>query len=154
MLYFVAIVVNQLNLGICFYLTRRILDLIRLHLFVPFSAREVSIKLFLRQPTRVRSKWHLASWKSLLSPHQYTVRDSHYWWACRDPSDKSRVPIHAGCNAPIYKGCRVQIHTGCRPPIHTGWRAPIHMSWFCLCWRCTRALMSSDPNVVLLHWAF
>ena len=24
----------------------------------------------------------------------------------------------------------------------------------CLCWRCTRAGMTSDPNVVLLRWAF
>ena len=28
------------------------------------------------------------------------------------------------------------------------------MSWFCLCWRCTRVGMSSDPNVILLRWAF
>ena len=29
-----------------------------------------------------------------------------------------------------------------------------HMSRFCLCWRCTRAGMSGDPDVILLHWAF
>ena len=28
------------------------------------------------------------------------------------------------------------------------------MSRFCLCWRCTRAGTLSDPDVVLLHWAF
>ena len=28
------------------------------------------------------------------------------------------------------------------------------MSRFCLCWRCTRAGMLSDPDVVLLRWAF
>ena len=28
------------------------------------------------------------------------------------------------------------------------------MSPFCLCWRCTRAGMLSDPDVVLLHWTF
>ena len=29
-----------------------------------------------------------------------------------------------------------------------------YMSRFSLCWRCTRSGMSSDPDVVLLHWAF
>ena len=29
-----------------------------------------------------------------------------------------------------------------------------YMSQFCLCWRCTRAGTSSDPDVVLLRWAF
>ena len=28
------------------------------------------------------------------------------------------------------------------------------MSRFCLCWRCTRAGTLSDPDVVLLRWAF
>ena len=57
--------------GICFYHARWIFDLVLLclHLFVTFSAREVLIKLFLRQTTssetRERSRWHLASWKSL-----------------------------------------------------------------------------------------
>ena len=29
----------------------------------------------------------------------------------------------------------------------------VYMSQFCLCWRCTRAGTSGDPDVVLLHWA-
>ena len=29
-----------------------------------------------------------------------------------------------------------------------------HMSRFCLCWRCTQSGTSSDPDVVLLCWAF
>ena len=29
-----------------------------------------------------------------------------------------------------------------------------YLSWFCLCWRCTRAGTLSDPDVVLLRWAF
>ena len=29
-----------------------------------------------------------------------------------------------------------------------------YMSRFCLCWRCTRAGMSGDPDVVLSRWAF
>ena len=30
----------------------------------------------------------------------------------------------------------------------------IHMSRFCLCWRCTRAGTSGDPDVVLSYQAF
>ena len=29
-----------------------------------------------------------------------------------------------------------------------------YMSQFCLCWRCTQSGTSSDPDVVLLRWAF
>ena len=30
----------------------------------------------------------------------------------------------------------------------------LYVSWFCLCWRCTRAGMSGDPDVVLPCRAF
>ena len=29
-----------------------------------------------------------------------------------------------------------------------------YVSRFCLCWRCTRAGTSGNPDVVLPHWAF
>ena len=30
----------------------------------------------------------------------------------------------------------------------------VYVSWFCLCWRCTRAGTSADPDVVLSRRAF
>ena len=62
------------NGHICFYLSGFFLDLVslRLHFFVTFSARKVSIwDSTPHLKLGVRTKWHLASWKNLL------VKTSH-----------------------------------------------------------------------------